>query len=220
MIKAITFDLDMTLIDFISYKKKATSAAASAMIKAGFKGSRKHLEKELFDFYLSHGIENDDVFEKFLRKHNNYSDRILAAGINAYLKSKYENIKPYPKVKSTLKKLKRRYKLAIVTDAPRLKAYVRLDEMGIADLFDIVVGREDTGREKPSKLPFKKALKVLKVKPSEAMHVGDWRERDILGAKKMGMKSCIAHYGDQHIGRKVWADCYIDRFEDLIKVLK
>ena len=166
-----------------------------------------------------HPIKSPE-FLKFLRKHNNYSDRILAAGINAYLKSKYENIKPYPKVKSTLKKLKRRYKLAIVTDAPRLKAYVRLDEMGIADLFDIVVGREDTGREKPSKLPFKKALKVLKVKPSEAMHVGDWRERDILGAKKMGMKSCIAHYGDQHIGRKVWADCYIDRFEDLIKVLK
>lgn len=221
MIKAITFDLDMTLIDFISYKKKATAAAASAMIKAGFKGSRKKLRKELFDFYLSYGIESDDPFGRFLKKHKSYSDRILAAAINAYLKSKYENIRPYPGVKKTLKRLKQKgYKLAIVTDAPKLKAYVRLDEMGIADLFDAVVGREDTGREKPSKLPFKKALKALGVKPSEAMHVGDWRERDVLGAKKMGMRSCMAHYGDQHIGKKVWADCYIDKFEDILKVIQ
>lgn len=221
MLRAITFDLDMTLIDFMSYKKKATSAAASAMIKAGFKGSRKKLEEELFDFYLKHGIESDDVFEKFLRKHNYYSDRILAAAINAYIKSKYENIKPYPKVKQTLKKLRQKgCKLAIITDAPRLKAYMRLDEMGIADMFDAVVSREDTGREKPSKLPFKKALNILKVKPSEAMHIGDWREKDILGAKKMGMKSCMAHYGDQHVGRKVWAECYVDRFEDILKVVE
>ena len=220
MLRAITFDLDMTLIDFISYKKKATSAAASAMIKAGFKGNRKKLEKELFDFYLKHGIESDDAFEKFLKKHKSFNEKILAAAINAYLKSKYENIKPYPKVKQTLKRLKQKgYKLAIVTDAPRLKAYMRLDEMGIADLFDVIVGREDTGREKPSKLPFKKALKSLRVKPFEAMHVGDWRERDILGAKKVGMRSCMAHYGDQHIGKKIWADCYIDRFEDILKVI-
>ena len=220
MLKAITFDLDQTLIDFLKFKRKATAAAASAMIKAGFKGSRKRLEKDLFDFYLKHGIESNDAFQRYLKKHDSYNDRILAAAVNAYVKTKYENIKPYPKVRSTLKSLKKRgYKLAIITDAPRLKAYMRLDEMGIADYFDVVVGIEDTGRLKPSKLPFKKALKALKVKPSEAMHVGDWRDRDILGAKRMGMKSCMAHYADLHQGRKVWADYYIDRIEDILKVV-
>ena len=175
MIKALTFDLDNTLIDFISFKKKASAAAMDAMIKTGFKGNKKKLSQELFDFYLSYGIESDDAFQKFLQKHNNYSDRILSAGINAYLKAKYDCLKPYPKVKPILKMLKQKgYKLAIVTDAPKLKAYMRLDAMGIADLFDIVIGLEDTGRKKPSRLPFKKALKALKVKPSEAMHTGDW----------------------------------------------
>ncbi|MCX8147052.1 MAG: HAD-IA family hydrolase, partial [Candidatus Woesearchaeota archaeon] len=175
MLKAITFDLDQTLIDFMKFKKKATAAAASAMIKAGFKGSRKRLEKELFDFYLKHGIESEDAFQEFLKRHNSYNERILAAAINAYIKTKYKNLKPYPKVKRTLKKLKRKgYKLAVISDAPKLKAYIRLDEMKIADLFDVVVGIDDTGREKPSKLPFKKALKALNVRPSEAMHVGDW----------------------------------------------
>jgi HAD superfamily hydrolase (TIGR02253 family) len=221
MIKAITFDLDNTLIDFLNFKKKATSAAMDAMIKAGFKGNRKKLRKELFDFYLSNGIESNDIFVKFLKKHNNFSERILAAGINSYLKTKYTMLKPYPKVKQTLKKLKNKgIKLAIVTDARRLKAYVRLDEMGIADMFDVVVGKEDTGREKPSKLPFKKALRLLKVKPSETMHVGDWPERDILGAKRMGMKTCFARYGYMGLGKKVFAEYKIRKFEDVLDVIK
>ncbi|MBI4453324.1 HAD-IA family hydrolase [Candidatus Woesearchaeota archaeon] len=221
MIKAITFDLDNTLIDFINFKKKATAAAIDAMIKAGFKGNRKKFRKELFDFYLSHGIESDDVFSKFLKNYNNYSERILAAGINSYLKTKYSLLKPYPKVKSTLKELKKKgIMLAIVTDAPRLKAYMRLDEMGIAGIFDVVVGKEDTLRQKPSTLPFRKALKLLKVDSSEAMHVGDWPERDILGAKRVGMKTCFARYGYLGQGKVVWADYKIKRFEELMGVVK
>lgn len=221
MLKAITFDLDNTLIDFISFKKKATYSAASAMVKAGFRGNKARLKKELFDFYLSHGIESNDAFEKFLKKHGIVSDRILAAAVNAYLKVKYENLKPYPKVKQTLKKLKARgLKLAIITDAPRLKAFMRLDAMGIADMFDAVVGLEDTGRTKPSRLPFRKALKLLKVKPSEAMHIGDWREKDILGARRAGMRTCVARYGNNNLGRKVWAEYFIDKIQDIFIIIR
>ena len=191
-----------------------------AMIKAGFKGDKKKLREELFDFYLKYGIESKDPFDEFLKKKKSYSLRILAAGINAYRRKRQGMIKPYPGVVPTLKKLRKRgYKLAIVTDAPKLKAYMRLDMMGIVGYFDVIIGYEDTNRRKPSKLPFKKALKELKVKASDAMHVGDWRERDILGAKKMGMKSCIARYGGNELGKKVWADYYIDRFEDLEKIV-
>ena len=220
MLKAITFDLDNTLVDFMRYKRLATAAAMDAMIAAGFKGGRKKLRAELFDFYLKYGIEKNDPFDQFLRKKGRYSLKILAAGINAYRRKRKGMIKPYPSVVSTLKKLKRKgYKLAIVTDAPKLKAYLRLDLMGIVDYFDAVVGIEDTGRKKPSTLPFRKALRELGVKPAEAMHVGDWRERDILGAKRVGMKTCFARYGGINFGRKVWADCYIDRFEELLGVL-
>jgi len=220
MIKAITFDLDNTLIDFMLFKKEATNAAAAAMIKAGFKGSVKTLKKDLYDFYLKYGIEAGDVFNVFLKKRKSYSERILAAAVNAYRRERIKHLKPYPNVKRTLLRLKKKgYKLAIVTDAPRLKAYIRLDLMGIADLFDVVVGLEDTGRTKPSKWPFRKALKQLGVKASEAMHVGDWRERDVLGARRVGMRTCLARYGDMGLGKKVWADCYVDRIEDVFKVL-
>jgi len=220
MIKAILFDLDMTLIDFMSMKKIASARAAQAMVKEGLKMNKKVAERELFKFYLDVGIESEDAFQKFLKKHNFYSDKLVAVAVNAYLKAKYQHLKPYKGVKKTLQKLKTKgLKLGVVTDAPRLKAYMRLDEMGILKFFDCVVGFEDTGRSKPSKLPFKKALKLLKVKPSEAMMVGDWPERDIKGAQKLGIKTCWARYG-WHMGKPAKADYEINKFKELLSVIK
>ena len=222
MIKAITFDLDMTLIDFMRLKKLGSYAAARAMVKAGLKMPLRKCQKDLFQHYLT-DIEGSKVFENFLKSRNHYSERILAAGINAYLKTKQYHLKPYPKVKETMAKLKRKgIKLAIVTDAPRLKAYMRLDAMGIADLFDIVVGHEDTGRQKPSKMPFRKALKLLKLNPEEVMHVGDWPERDIKGAKSLGIKTCLANYGyvTHKMGKYVKPDFKIEKFEELLRIVK
>ena len=140
-------------------KHKASDAAAKAMVKYGLKMDVKSAKKELFADYIK-DIEGATTFEKFLEKKKCYSDKCLAVAINAYIKAKEKYLKPYPAVKSTLKKLKGKgIKLAIVTDAPKIKALQRLDSLGIMDYFDVVVGHEDTGRNKPSKLPFKKALK-------------------------------------------------------------
>ncbi len=218
MLKAILFDLDMTLIDFMKMKRLASSQAAKAMVRAGLKMPAKEAERKLFETYLDEGIESDTAFTRFLRENHSYSDRILAAALNAYLRTKHEHLKTYPDVKPTLKRLRGMgIKLAIVTDAPRLKACQRLDAMGIASLFDAVVGFEDTGRRKPHHLPFRKALSLLKVKPSEAMHVGDWPERDIAGAKRLGIRTCLAEYG-RNPGKYVKPDFKIKRFRDLLEI--
>lgn len=221
MIKALTFDLDNTLIDFMKMKREASDAAAKAMVKAGLNQPLKKCKEELFNYYLK-DIEGNKVFQRFLKVRNCYSDKILAAGINAYLKAKETNLKPYPKVKQTLLKLKKKgIKLAIVTDAPRLKAYRRLDAIGLAKIFDVVIGYEDTKRKKPSKVPFLRALKILKVKPSEAMHIGDRPERDLKGAKAAGMKTCLADYGYIHQPHKgfIKPDHKIKKIEQLLKIL-
>ena len=83
----------------------------------------------------------------------------------------------------------------------------------------MVVGLEDTGKLKPSKLPFKKALKELKVKPSECLMVGDRPERDIKGASSLGMKTCFAKYGNTNV-KNVKSDYLIEEISDLIGVLK
>ena len=68
MIKAIIFDIDNTLIDFMTMKRAASAAAANAMIEAGLQDVPEDCLDKLFAFYLDHGIESDDAFEQYLYK--------------------------------------------------------------------------------------------------------------------------------------------------------
>jgi HAD superfamily hydrolase (TIGR02253 family) len=220
MLKAITFDLDNTLIDFMRMKEKASDAAAKAMVKAGLNMSLEKAKKDLFNTYIQ-DIEGNHAFQDFLKKNNVCDEKILAAAINAHMRIKFNYMKPYKGVKNTLNILKKMgLKLAIVTDAPRLKAFVRLDAMQITNYFDIIVGKEDTNRLKPSKMPFKRALRLLNVKSSETMHVGDWPEKDILGAKKLGMVTCFAKYGHNGKSKIIPSDYEINSINELLYIVK
>jgi|TARA_B100001964_G_scaffold217686_1_gene257975 putative hydrolase of the HAD superfamily len=203
MIKAVIFDLDNTLIDFLKMKKHSCRAAIDAMIGAGLNVEHDKAIKVLFGLYDKYGLEEKTIFQKFLKKLTGKIDyKILANGIVAYRKVKTGFLEPYPNVDYVLLKLKGRgIKLGIVTDAPQLKAWVRLASMKLSNYFDVVVAFEDTKKLKPSKLPFKAALKKLKLKPQECLMVGDWPERDIKGAKAIGMKTCFARYGNPKVKR-------------------
>jgi HAD superfamily hydrolase (TIGR02253 family) len=218
MIKAIIFDLDNTLIDFISMKKTASVAAANAMIKAGLKNYPEDLADQLFSFYLDHGIESDNAFEEYLlQEYNTVDFRILAAAVNAYLKEKYLHLRPYSGVVATLCELKQQgYKLGVVSDGLRLKAWMRLNEAGLDGYFDAVVTYEDTGKQKPAKEPFLRICHELEVEPEACLMVGDWPERDVLGGKIAGMKTCLATYGQLRPGK---ADYEIESFANLLDVV-
>ena len=92
--------------------------------------------------------------------------------------------------------LKRSVKLAVVSDAPSREAWLRLCYLDFHHLFDVVVTFEDTGERKPSAAPFLRALAGLKVQPHEALMVGDWAERDMVGAAQVGITTVFARYGD------------------------
>jgi len=222
MIKAVLFDLDNTLIDFGKFKKKAITAAANAMAQAGLKIDPEEPSRKLIEFYYFHGIESDNAFEEFLKKELGYVDyRILAAGVNAYLKEKYLTLKPYPRVIETLKGLKQKgLKLGVVTDGIRLKAWMRLNETGLDKFFDTVVTFDDTKKNKPSPEPFLKAIKQLNLKPEECLFVGDWPERDIEGARRVGMKTCFARYGHQGNIEKSGADYSVDDVVEILEIVK
>lgn len=219
MIKAVLFDLDNTLIDFMKMKSMCIEAASSAMADAGLKMSKEEVEKELYKVYDKYGIEYEKVFQKFLKKAEGKVDyKILASAIISYRKVKASFLQPYPGVEKTLLKLKEKgLKLGIVTDAPKLNAWMRLVSLGITDFFDVVICSGKN--KKPNSLPFRKALKILKVEAEEALMVGDWPERDIRGAQKLGMKTCFAKYGYTKGNVKSGADHEIEKVEDLLKIV-
>jgi putative hydrolase of the HAD superfamily len=218
MIKAILFDVDNTLIDFIDMKRRASGAAARAMVNAGLQDAPEDLADRLFAFYMEHGIESNDAFEEYLKQeHQTVNYRILAAAVNAYLKEKYLHLKAYPGVADTLRELKRQgFKLGVVSDGFRLKAWMRLNEAGLDSYFDAVVTYDDTGKRKPAKEPFLLICDQLDVKPEECLMLGDWPERDVQGGRLAGMKTCLAKYGQMQQAK---ADYEIEGFANLLEII-
>ena len=60
----------------------------------------------------------------------------------------------------------------------------------------MVLTFDDTNARKPSPIPFEMALSQLNIDPEEALMVGDWPERDVVGANKLGIRTIFARYGD------------------------
>ncbi|HIH43266.1 TPA: TIGR02253 family HAD-type hydrolase [Candidatus Woesearchaeota archaeon] len=221
MIKAILFDLDNTLIDFLKMKRMAIEEAVEAMIDAGLKLDKKQAVELIYELYKEKGMEDQEIFQKFLlRSTGKVEIRIIAKAILAYRRVRDGYLAPYPRVRETLHELKmKRYKLGIVTDAPQLNAWMRLCSMHIDHLFDVVVTFDDTKECKPSGLPFQKALEKLELSAGECLMVGDWPERDIAGAKAVGMKACFAKYGCARTIENHGADFVLHSFEELLEII-
>jgi putative hydrolase of the HAD superfamily len=219
VIKAVLFDLDNTLVDFWHMKDDAVDAALEAMRDAGLRMDKTKARKLLFKLYREHGIEYQRIFQLFLRKSIGKIDyKILAAGIHAYRKVKDAHMITYPSVKPVLTELKRRYKLGIISDAPSLQVWLRLTELGLTRFFDLVITPSETKARKPSGLPFKLAIRMLKLKPEQIAMVGDWPSRDIEPARKIGLVTVLARYG-QTGKEKAKSDYVIDDIRELPGVL-
>jgi HAD superfamily hydrolase (TIGR02253 family) len=198
MIKAVVFDLDNTLVDFMAMKRQAITAAIDSMIDAGLKLTREDVQSRIDAIYQERGIEFQNVFDQLLYDVFQKVDyKILSAGIIAYRRAREAALVPYPHVNLTLISLvKRGIKLAVISDAPGREAWLRLCYLNFHHVFDHVVTFDDTGERKPSPVPFRKALELLQVAPPEAIMVGDWAERDVVGAAQVGMVTVFARYGD------------------------
>jgi len=220
MIKAVIFDLDNTLVDFMKMKRLSCEAAIDAMIGAGLHIEHDKAIKALFGLYDEYGLEEKTIFQKLLNKLTGKVDhKILANGIVSYRRVRAGFLEPYPNIDYVLLKLKDKgIKLGIITDAPKLKAWIRLASIKLSNYFDVVVTYEDTNQRKPSKLPFKAALKQLNLNPSQCLMVGDWPERDIKGAKAVGMRTCFARYGNPKI-KKTDADYEISNIKMLLDIV-
>lgn len=222
MIRAVVFDLDNTLVDFMAMKRQAIDAAIGAMRDAGFKLPPESIRKKIDDIYKHRGIEFQNVFDQLLYDEFSKIDyKILSAGIIAYRRAREAALVPYPHVYLTLIELtKMNVKLAVVSDAPAREAWLRLTYLNLHHVFDVVVTYDDTGKRKPRPEPFRKALEKLSVPPEQALMVGDWAERDVVGAAQVGMKTVFARYGDTFGTVVSHADFEVDDIADVIEIVR
>jgi len=221
MIKAVIFDLDNTLVDFMSMKRQAVTAAIHSMIDAGLRLTFGEVQERIDAIYKERGIEFQNVFDQLLYDIFQKVDyKILSAGIIAYRRAREAALVPYPHVHLTLVALlKRGIKLAVVSDAPGREAWLRLCYLDFHHVFDYVITFEDTGERKPSPAPFRKALELLQVGAPETIMVGDWPERDVIGAAQLGIITVFARYGDTFGTAESHADYDVNDISELLQII-
>lgn len=95
----------------------------------------------------------------------------------------------------------------------------QLARIGIAGLFPVVVGYEDTVEHKPHPAPFLKALERLGLAPEHAIAVGD-SPLDIRAARDAGLRAAAALWGavrpDALVAER--PDFLLQRPEDLLSL--
>lgn len=87
-----------------------------------------------------------------------------------------------------LEALSERYRLGVVTTRDRKDALAFVSQIGNADLFQVIVTRDDVRRLKPHPEPVRKAADALGLPPEQCVLVGDTRP-DVRSAKAAGAQA-------------------------------
>ena len=193
----LLFDSDDTLLDF-----KAAEAAAleKAMLKNGLPFS-----KELLALYSAANISFWKAYEKGeIEKNEIYVGRFRLFLKNAdidfdpqLLSRDYESLlkNECPMIDGAMelcKKLRKHYKMYIVSNGNVHVQLSRLNKSGLDKLFDGVFVSEHVGYSKPHKEFFNHVFNAIGVKDlSRVLIIGDSVSSDIQGGKNAGIDTCL-----------------------------
>lgn len=123
---------------------------------------------------------------------------------------------PHPEAIGLLKELRQRgFVVGAISDwetsLPTLLA-----NLGLAPYLDALAVSEIVGVAKPHPRLFQEALRQINLPPETALHIGDWYELDVCGARAAGMHTVLF---DWH-GRRPEADCpRVTTFNELAETL-
>jgi putative hydrolase of the HAD superfamily len=92
----------------------------------------------------------------------------------------------YPEVPGVLEKLQPRFQLAVVSNFDGRLRFI-LEHLGISKYFVHVFVSSELGADKPDPEIYRRALRLMNLKPSEVLHVGDDPERDWEAATAAGL---------------------------------
>ncbi len=125
-------------------------------------------------------------------------------------------------VRKTIPRLAEQYRLAIICDTGITSGRVLrklLAQDGLLPCFKHCVFSDEVGRTKPHQDNFHLALRKVRCRPSEAVHVGDLIRTDIRGALRAGMRAVlfthITRYSQEELSRHARGIAVVEHFSHL-----
>lgn len=192
-IQHVFSDMDNTLFDFVHAKVQACAAVVD---RVGTGDPHEMLSYFLRGIY---GFENLENIEDYLKEKYVFTEPLFEECCGIYEEVKVENVLLYDGVRETIEQVKEMgCSFIIVTDADTENAYRRIKQVRLDKLVDDVIAYDMSGKKKPDLGAFEFALKRSRAEASESMYIGDSLRRDMAPAKKIGMVTAYAAYGDRN----------------------
>ena len=149
-----------------------------------------------------------------------YVEKALKIFLDYYEKNLCNATVPYPHVITTLKTLKKKYTLAIVTNKPFAFVSPILKGLKMDGLFKLILGGDSLSEKKPHPMPLLHVCEKLNVSVEASVMVGD-SKNDILSAVACGMDSIGVTYGYNY-GEDIGVHkptAILDDFSELLELL-
>lgn len=186
--KAVIFDLDGTVLDSSKSIFRCAEKAMKEILNIDL------TEKQKYEFL---GPTLHESFSKYTNDEEKIN--LLIDTYRKYNKEDHKNnlIKPFNNAKNIFKWIKKNnLKLIIATSKKNSAAKEGLAINNLLFFVDLIVGSDDVKKHKPDPEVLQKALDSYKLKPNEAIYVGD-NESDIVAAKSINMISVGVGYSLQ-----------------------
>jgi phosphoglycolate phosphatase len=217
--KLLIFDLDGTLIN----SALDLALAVNYMLET--------LEQETFSEDIIHGWVGNGALTLVKRALSGsrtvdngldevYVQKALKIFLDYYEKNLCNATVTYPHVISTLKTLKEKYTLAIVTNKPFVFVAPILKGLEMDGLFALILGGDSLEEKKPHPMPLLHVCEKLSVSVESSVMIGD-SKNDILSANACNMDSVGVTYGYNY-GEEIGVHkptVIIDDFSELLELL-
>ncbi|MFH1133138.1 MAG: HAD family hydrolase [Nanoarchaeota archaeon] len=107
--------------------------------------------------------------------------------------------KPLPDAERLLAQLKKKCKVALISNAGNLIDDV-LERLGMGGFFDVIIFSNKVGLKKPDSRIYRLCIERLGVKAEDCCMVGDNLELDFLMPRQLGMRAVLFDPGNRHPG--------------------
>ena len=232
--KAIGFDWAYTLVDLGKEDDRKPLQKVFSFLNS------KNISLPDFEEYLDRSrkiflpmiedarVTNQEaLFETALQKLMNDFGILLNGGITikklleVYYLEVYTGRKVYPEVMRVLnhfKKMGVRMGIVSNTTNPQFMKEREMQIFGLQSYFEFAIYSSTTAFRKPHPAIFKLAIDNFKIEPQEILFVGDNFSLDVVGAKKVGMKSAWVNREGKVIPKDIEPDYELHSLDDLFRI--
>jgi putative hydrolase of the HAD superfamily len=202
-IKYISFDLDGTLVDTSEFEEVFWDEEIPRIYSEEHNIPLNDARKAVFQAYREFSKENIDWYKPAYW----FKRFKLKKDWRTVIKNLKHHIKTFPEVNEVLKSLSKNFKLIILTHSSIESTLLKIERNSIGRFFSRIFSTiDDFNLIKRDESVYRSLLRILKIRSSEIIHMGDDYEFDYRIPRKIGIRSILIDRSGKRKGKDIIHD--------------